>query len=141
MTFRQKKRLTHLGLYFFMALGLGIFVFSALQENLMYYVTPTELLAKKSDEQSQFCRLGGVVEKESLKRDAQTLIVHFVVTDYENRVPVIYKGITPDLFKEGQGVVAEGHWEKGLFIANKILAKHDENYSPPALKRLYTESD
>lgn len=135
MTSRQRKRLAHLGLYFCIALGLGIFIVSALQENLMYYVTPTELLEKSEMRNQNFCRLGGVVEKGSLKRDSQTLIVRFVVTDFTNRVSVEYKGITPDLFKEGQGVIAEGHWGDGLFIANKILAKHDENYSPPSLKK------
>jgi cytochrome c-type biogenesis protein CcmE len=137
MTPQQTKRLTSLGLCFLGALGLGIFIFSALQENLMYFATPGEILRGEvqGGTSAKQLRLGGVVEKGSITKDPQTLSLNFVVTDLTDRLQVSYKGVTPDLFREGQGVIAEGHVEGDVFVASKILAKHDENYRPPILGR------
>ena len=114
------------------ALGFGIFLVCAFQENMMYFVTPTELQGNLT---GKTLRLGGMVEKESVRRDSQTLTLSFKVTDFQNTQDVTYQGITPDLFKEGQGVVAEGVLEGEVFVATKILAKHDENYMPPAIEK------
>lgn len=134
MTSQQKKRFTFLGLCFLGALGLGIFIFSALQENLMYFATPGEILrGEVGQNSSKNIRLGGVVEVGSITKDPNTLTLTFVVTDLRDRIRVTYQGVTPDLFREGQGVIAEGHVDGGDFVAHKILAKHDENYQPPAL--------
>lgn len=114
------------------ALGFGIFLVCALQENMMYFVTPTEL---KSAQPGKVLRLGGMVEKGSVSRDSESLTLSFKVTDFQTTQWVTYQGITPDLFREGQGVVAEGIMEGDQFVATKILAKHDENYMPPSIEK------
>lgn len=114
------------------ALGFGVFLVCALQENMMYFVTPTEL---QENLEGKILRLGGMVEKGSVRRDSQTLTLSFKVTDFQNIQEVTYQGITPDLFKEGQGVVAEGSLQGEVFVATKILAKHDENYMPPVIEK------
>ena len=78
-------------------------------------------------------RLGGMVEKGSVRREADGVTIRFIVGDGEGRTPVIYRGIVPDLFREGSGVVAEGRMQRGSFVADTILAKHDERYMPPQL--------
>ena len=100
-----------------------------------YFVTPSELKAMQINPQ-QTIRLGGMVVKESLKQLDDGLTKQFSITDNQNSVQVIYKGILPDLFKEGQGVVADGKINTdGLFVASEVLAKHDENYMPPEIKK------
>ncbi len=114
-------------------IGLGLaawFVFNALDSNLSYYFSPTEVAQNKAPKGHIF-RLGGLVEKGSLDRGKE-LTVRFVVTDMQNRVNVSYTGILPDLFQEGQGVIAQGRLgPDGGFVADEVLAKHDENYMPP----------
>jgi cytochrome c-type biogenesis protein CcmE len=112
-------------------------VVSAFRSNLVFYFTPSQIAADEAPRNRAF-RIGGLVEDGSLHRDGTA--VHFVVTDTAKSVPVTYVGILPDLFKEGKGVVAQGHLEAdGVFHASEVLAKHDENYMPPeaaeALKR------
>jgi cytochrome c-type biogenesis protein CcmE len=102
----------------------------AFQSNLMLYYDPTDLAAKMPPAGERF-RLGGMVEKGSLQSTAGTLDIRFLVTDYKHTVPVKYSGIVPDLFREGQGVVAHGRMQGGTFVADEILAKHDEKYMPP----------
>ena len=103
-----------------------------LKDRAAYFFTPTEIAAGKAD-QGHAIRLGGMVEKGSLQQGADGVTITFVVEDGEGRVPVRYRGITPDLFREGSGVVAEGRMQGGTFIAEEILAKHDERYMPPQL--------
>jgi cytochrome c-type biogenesis protein CcmE len=114
--------------------GLGLaatLVLNAFRSNLVYFYSPTEIVEGKAPRDRAF-RIGGMVEKESLQRQADGLTVHFRVTDTAKTVPVVYKGILPDLFKEGKGVVAEGRLGgDGAFVASQVLAKHDENYMPP----------
>jgi cytochrome c-type biogenesis protein CcmE len=117
------------------ALGvLGIaaaFVLNAFQSNLVFFFSPSQVAAKEAPNRRAF-RLGGMVEKGSLKREADGLTVHFTITDTAKTIPVVYKGILPDLFKEGKGVVAQGKLtDDGTFLAAEVLAKHDENYMPP----------
>lgn len=103
-------------------------VLNAFQSNLVFFYSPTQIAAKEAPQGRTF-RLGGLVEKGSLRRDG--LVVSFVVTDTVQSIPVRYEGILPDLFKEGKGVVAQGQLQGGIFVAREVLAKHDENYMPP----------
>ena len=107
------------------------FVFNALNSNMQFFFSPTEVIAEKAPKNSSF-RLGGLVEVDSLVREDDGLTVHFVVTDNVETVKVTYKGILPDLFREGQGIVTQGQFNKtGRFVATEVLAKHDEEYMPP----------
>lgn len=112
--------------------GLGIaaaLVLNAFRNNLVFYYTPTEVLAGKAPSNRPF-RMGGLVEKGSVKRDG--LKATFVVTDLNKSMTISYEGILPDLFREGQGVVAQGRLQGGnAFVAEQVLAKHDEKYMPP----------
>jgi cytochrome c-type biogenesis protein CcmE len=106
-------------------------VLNAFQSNLVFFFSPSQIVAKEAPIERNF-RIGGLVEEGSLKRDGQSLTVHFVVTDMAQRIPVSYTGMLPDLFKEGKGVVAQGKLgSDGVFRAEQVLAKHDENYMPP----------
>lgn len=106
-------------------------VLSAFQKNLVFFFTPTQILAGEAPQGRSF-RMGGMVEMGSIKRQADGMTVAFVVTDNAQRVNVNYRGMLPDLFKEGKGVVAQGKLGKdNLFLADEVLAKHDENYMPP----------
>jgi cytochrome c-type biogenesis protein CcmE len=107
-------------------------VLNAFQSNLVFFFTPTQIAENEAPKGRAF-RVGGLVEEKSLRREADGLTVHFNVTDTGKTIPVVYKGILPDLFKEGKGVVAQGKLEgDGVFHATEVLAKHDENYMPPA---------
>ena len=105
-------------------------VLTAFQDNLVFFFTPSQVVANEAPQGRAF-RVGGMVEKGSVKRQPDGLTVHFVVTDTAKSVDVAYKGILPDLFREGKGVVTQGRLENGLFVASEVLAKHDENYMPP----------
>ncbi|WP_052378698.1 cytochrome c maturation protein CcmE [Polycyclovorans algicola] len=115
--------------------GLGVAALLASQafrENLMYFYTPSDLLAAETVPDRRL-RLGGMVETGSVQR-GEGLVVGFVVADCAQAVRVEYEGILPDLFREGQGIVAMGRWDAGgRFVADEVLAKHDENYMPPDL--------
>lgn len=120
--------------------GAGVtMALQAFNENLVFFFSPTQVAAKEAPEGRTF-RLGGVVEPGSVERQKDGVTVTFKITDTAQSVPVLYKGILPDLFSEGQGVVAQGKLDSaGLFTASEVLAKHDENYMPPeAAKRLKT---
>ena len=106
-------------------------VLGAFRNNLVFFFTPSQVAAKEAPVNRTF-RIGGLVQQGTLKRDNDGLTVHFTVTDTAQSIPVIYKGILPDLFKEGRGCVAQGHvGTDGIFYAEQVLAKHDENYMPP----------
>jgi cytochrome c-type biogenesis protein CcmE len=112
------------------ALGIAAaLVLNALNSNIAFFVTPTEIAAGKAPQGKTF-RVGGMVKEGSIRRD--NLTVHFVITDTAKEVPVAYTGILPDLFMEGKGAVAQGRiGPDGVFAASEVLAKHDENYMPP----------
>ena len=114
------------------AVGIAVaLILNAFQSNLVFFFTPTQVMAHEAPQGRSF-RIGGMVEQGSLKRQADGVTVHFVVTDTMKSVPVAYKGILPDLFREGKGVVAQGKLSAdGVFTASEVLAKHDENYMPP----------
>jgi cytochrome c-type biogenesis protein CcmE len=106
-------------------------VLNAFQSNLLFFFSPTQILAGEAPRGRSF-RMGGLVEAGSLKRQPDNVTVSFLVTDTAQRVRVNYRGILPDLFKEGKGVVAQGKLgADGVFVADEVLAKHDENYMPP----------
>lgn len=112
-------------------LGLATWlVLAAFKENLVFFYTPTQVAEGKSPSTGLF-RIGGMVEKGSVRRHADGLTVSFAVTDMNRTVRVNYQGSLPDLFKEGKGVVAQGRLQDGRFAAQEVLAKHDENYMPP----------
>lgn len=106
-------------------------VLSAFQKNLVFFFTPTQVLSGEAPHGRSF-RVGGMVESGSLRRHPDGITVSFTVTDFAQRVDVNYRGILPDLFKEGKGVVAQGKLDAGnIFVADQVLAKHDEKYMPP----------
>lgn len=114
------------------SLAMGLVFFA--MKFASYFVTPTELQAMKT-KPNQTIRLGGMVAEKSLRQLQDGLTKQFTVTDKKNSIEVVYKGILPDLFKEGQGVVADGAVNaQGVFIASEVLAKHDENYMPPEIQ-------
>ena len=115
------------------ALGVAAaFVLAAFRENLVFFFTPSQVAAKEVPQGRPF-RIGGLVVPGTLKRQTDGLTVQFVVTDTAKNVPVVYRGILPDLFREGKGVVTQGKLGgDGIFYASEVLAKHDENYMPPA---------
>ncbi|MDH5641697.1 MAG: cytochrome c maturation protein CcmE [Nitrospira sp.] len=130
MTSRQKR-------FAFIGLGLVVLgvatalVLNAFQSNLVFFFTPTQVANGEAPQGRSF-RIGGMVEEGSIARGGDGLTVRFIVTDTAKRVPVTYKGILPDLFKEGKGAVAQGQLgSDGTFVASEVLAKHDENYMPP----------
>ena len=114
--------------------GLGVsaaLVLSAFNKNLVFFFTPSQVAAKEAPT-GRYFRIGGLVQKGSLKRDADGLTSRLMIADAAKSIPVVYKGILPDLFKEGRGCVAEGKVAPdGVFYADQVLAKHDENYMPP----------
>ena len=106
-------------------------VAGAFRNNLVFFFSPTQVAAKEAPVNRTF-RIGGLVQEGTIKREPDGLTVHFTVTDTAQSIPVVYKGILPDLFKEGRGCVAQGKLSgDGVFQAEQVLAKHDENYMPP----------
>jgi len=129
MTPRRQRMLVVAGIVVGAGIGTAV-ALTAFSGNLLYYYTPTQMLEKHIEPRHTF-RLGGLVEKGTVKRKPGSLTIHFIVTDNRHSVPVVFTGILPDLFGPGQGVIANGHMnKKGVFMANKVLAKHDEKYMP-----------
>ena len=109
-----------------------------LRSQASFFYTPADIASGKARD-GEAMRLGGMVEKGSLQHLVDGVTIRFVLTDGKAEAPVVFKGIAPDLFREGSGAVAEGHLEKGTFVADTILAKHDERYMPPELGNLAAE--
>ena len=130
MTRKQKRLAIILGLGVVLAAALGL-ILSALKDQIVFFRSPTDVVTGKVRAGENF-RIGGLVETGTVQREDQK--VRFVVTDGPSRVTVTYAGLLPDLFREGQGVVAEGKLEGGTFFASNVLAKHDENYMPREVK-------
>jgi len=128
MTRKQQRTMLIIGAVAFLAVAAGLILY-ALRDTIVFFYTPSEL-AEKNVQPGTRLRLGGLVEKGSIKH-GEDGVIHFVITDTARSMPVAYKGVLPDLFKEGQGVVAEGVLlPSGDFRADTVLAKHDENYMP-----------
>lgn len=129
-----KRRLITVSFFLIgLALAAGLIIY-AIRKNLNVFVTPSQIISQHIDKDYHL-RLGGMVKKDSIKREPGSLRIAFVVTDLKHDVPVRYEGVLPDLFKEEKGMLAEGKLNaQGVFIATRVLAKHDENYMP---KKVY----
>jgi len=125
----KRRRLTMVGLGLLMVAAATALALNAFEDTLVFFYSPTDLIDTKTNPKKQI-RIGGLVEEKSLLKSKDGLSVSFTITDLDNSLPVIFKGALPDLFREGQGVVAEGYLVGGLFQAKHVLAKHDENYMP-----------
>lgn len=129
----KNQRLVLVAMAIVAVLGAVLLAMWGLRDRAAYFYTPAEIVAGKAAV-GQPIRLGGMVEEGSLRREPDGVTVHFVVADGAGRVPVAFKGILPDLFREGSGAVAEGSLSSGgTFVADNILAKHDERYMPPQM--------
>lgn len=130
----KHQRLVLILIAFFAVMAAVLIAAFALRDQASYFYTPSEIGAKNV-EIGRAIRLGGMVRKGSIQTDADGVTINFIVEDGEGEIPVRYRGITPDLFVEGSGVVAEGRLiEGGIFVADTLLAKHDENYMPRELE-------
>ena len=136
----KHQRLVLIALAAVAMIGAVLLAMWGLQDRAAYFVTPSDIAASNVPADKAM-RLGGMVVKGSLKRDADGVTIRFLVSDGKAETPVVYRGITPDLFREGSGAVAEGRLEpNGLFVADNILAKHDERYMPPQMSTPPRES-
>jgi len=127
---RKQRLIIVLFIVFGAATAVGLVMY-ALNQNINLFYSPTDIVEHKAPEGTRI-RAGGMVVEGSVKRDPQSLTVNFEVTDFVHKVPVTFTGILPDLFREGQGIVAQGEMNsEGVFEAVEVLAKHDENYMPP----------
>ena len=137
---KVKSRILFLCISFFI-IGLIFFIIlKSLEENVVYFFSPTEIYNKSDISLSKKLRVGGLVKEGSIKREKDG--INFIITDLKNEIVVSYKGLVPNLFSQGKGVVAEGKLnDKKYFIAYKILAKHDENYMPPEVSKALEKSD
>tara|TARA_Y100001958_G_C20725466_1_gene220840 strand:- start:26 stop:457 length:432 start_codon:yes stop_codon:yes gene_type:complete len=120
---------------------IGVFlILSALNDNILYFNSPTDIKIKQDIDYEKKIRVGGMVKKNTLNINDQE--IKFIITDFKNEISVSFKGTIPNLFAEGKGVVAEGKLkDKKFFVADRILAKHDENYMPPELKKIMEDSN
>ena len=134
MNSTQKKRLGLIAGGLIICGAAAALVFNAFEENLVFFFSPSQVAAHEAPEGRAF-RIGGFVQEGSVQRQKDGVTVRFEVTDTAHTVPVTYKGSLPDLFKEGKGVVAQGKLHNGVFVADQVLAKHDENYMPPEAEK------
>ena len=137
---KVKSRILFLCISFFI-IGLIFFIIlKSLEENVVYFFSPTEIYNKSDISLSKKLRVGGLVKEGSIKREKDG--INFIITDLKNEIVVSYKGLVPNLFSQGKGVVAEGKLnDKKYFIADKIFAKHDENYMPPEVSKALEKSN
>ena len=136
---KVKKRASLLAILLLTSV-IGIFlILSALNKNILYFNSPTDIKTSQDINFDKKIRVGGMVKKDTLKIKDQE--IRFIITDFKNEINVSFKGTIPNLFSEGKGVVAEGKLQdKKFFVADRILAKHDENYMPPELKKIMKDN-
>ena len=136
---KVKKRASLLAVFLSISVIGVILILSALNKNLLYFNSPTDIKINQDIDFNKKIRVGGMVKKNTLKiKDRE---IRFIITDFKNEIKVSFKGTIPNLFAEGKGVVAEGKLQdKKFFIADRILAKHDENYMPPELNNIMREN-
>ena len=138
ITQTNKNRMIKVLVFFFAIASFSSLLIYAFSKNMVYFYTPSQVINKEAPI-NKFIRIGGMVKKNSLKIDSEE--IEFTVTDFKNELIVSYRGTVPNLFSEGKGVVAEGVLsDKNFFIADRILAKHDEEYMPPELKDLLKDN-
>ena len=137
---KVKSRIFFLGFSFFIISLIIFIILKSLEENVVYFFSPTEIYNKSDLSLNKKIRVGGLVKEGSINREEDT--INFIITDLKNEILVSYNGLVPNLFSEGKGVVAEGKLnDKKYFIADKILAKHDENYMPPEVSKALEKSN
>ena len=135
LTKKVKNRISFLTFIFILSLAIIFFIMKSLNQNILYFSTPSEIKQKEDIVIGKSMRVGGMVKKNSIVIDEKN--IQFIVTDFENEILISYSGTVPNLFAEGKGVVAEGKLsDKFFFIADRILAKHDEKYMPPEIKKM-----
>ena len=135
LTKKVKNRILFLIFVFFLSVVSVFFVLKSLNKNILYFSSPTEIKQREDIPLGKAMRVGGMVKKNSININQKD--IQFVVTDFENEILISYSGTVPNLFAEEKGVVAEGKLnDKNFFIADRILAKHDENYMPPEIKKI-----
>lgn len=127
----RQQRMLAVGLSLSGLIIAAILTFKAFEENMMFFITITDVVENNKAPIGREFRVGGLVVNDSIKRETGSLTMSFILTDNRNQLTVNYTGVLPDLFREGQGVVAIGKLNQNVFIADTILAKHDENYMPP----------
>ena len=136
---KVKKRASLLAIFLSVSIISIFLILSALNKNILYFNSPTDIRLDPDINFDKKIRVGGMVKKNTLKISDQE--IRFIITDFKNEIRVSFKGTVPNLFAEGKGVVAEGKLQdKKFFIADRILAKHDENYMPPELKTIMREN-
>lgn len=129
---RKRQRMYVIGAILLAVGGAAALMLTAFEDSVVFFFSPTEIVEKSPIDPDQRLRVGGLVVEGSVAKQDDGQTIAFAVTDMAETVPVSYRGILPDLFREGQGVVAEGHMNnQGVFVASEVLAKHDENYMPP----------
>ena len=137
---KVKSRIFFLFFLSILAVAIIFFTLKSLEENVVYFLTPTEIYNKTDISFKKKIRVGGLVKINSVNKVETS--INFIITDLNNEIIVSYNGLVPNLFSEGKGVVAEGKLkDKQYFIADKILAKHDENYMPPEVKKALEKSN
>ena len=137
---KVKSRMIFLILVLLSATAIIFFVLKSLEENVVYFFSPTEIYNKLNISFDEKIRIGGLVKENSLIKSQKS--IKFIITDLKNEIIVTYNGLVPNLFSEGKGVVAEGQLkDRKYFVADKILAKHDENYMPPEVKKALEKSN
>ena len=135
LTKKVKNRILFLIFVFLLSLTIIFFILKSLNRNILYFSTPTEIKQKEDIPIGKAMRVGGMVKKDSIIINENN--IQFTVTDFENEILISYSGTVPNLFAEGKGIVAEGKLnDKKFFIADRILAKHDEKYMPPEIKKI-----
>ena len=135
LTKKVKKRISFLSLFSILTIIAIFIIIKSLNNNILYFKSPTDIKLAQDIILNQKIRLGGMVKKSSLKIDSKE--IKFIITDFKNEILVTYRETVPNVFTEGKGVVAEGELnDKNYFVADRILAKHDENYMPPELKNI-----
>ena len=136
---KVKSRITFLGILILLATSIIFFVLKSLEDNVVYFFSPTEIYNKSNISFNKKIRIGGLVKEDSITKNHTS--IKFIITDLKNEIIVSYNGLVPNLFSEGKGVVAEGKLkDKKYFVAEMILAKHDENYMPPEVKKSLDKS-
>ena len=139
LTKKIKTRLLFLASIILITLAFLIFIYLNLKQNILYFKTPSEIFTNTSIEASSMIRVGGMVKKDSIRQSNKE--IKFILTDYKKELIVVYSGTVPNLFSEEQGAVVEGILnDKKYLIADRILAKHDENYMPPQMKKILKEN-
>ena len=140
LTKKVKSRIIFLALAVLSIVITFFFIFKSLEDNVVYFFSPTEIFEKTNIQLDKNIRVGGLVKEDSIKKDISN--IKFIITDLKNEIIVSYNGPLPNLFSEGKGVIAEGILkDKKYLIASQILAKHDENYMPPEVKKILNKSN